>query len=101
MIFQAALCFRPQLGRPISSNTALQYCILGKLWPEVEINSTFWRDGAKAGKNQVFVTPGLIVGRIPLNRRVAFVFGGGFQIATTRYHAYSHAAVFTLRVPFK
>jgi len=67
----------------------------------VEINSTFWRDGAKAGKNQVFVTPGLIVGRIPLNRRVALVFGGGFQIATTRYHAYSHSAVFTLRVPFK
>jgi hypothetical protein len=89
------------LGRPISSNTTLQYRVLGKLWPEVEINSTFWRDGAKAGRNQVYVTPGLIVGRIPLNRRVALVFGAGFQIAATRYHAYSHAAVFTFRVPFK
>lgn len=89
------------LGRPIASNTTLQYRILNKLWPEVEINSTFWADGAKAGKKQVFVTPGLIVGRIPINRRVALVFGGGIQIATTRYHAYSHAAVFTLRVPFK
>ena len=89
------------LGRPISSNTTLQYRVLKLLWPEVEISSTSWRGGTKAGKNQVFVTPGLIVGRIPLNRRVALVFGGGFQIATTRYHAYSHAVVLTFRVPFK
>ena len=89
------------LGRPISSNTTFQYRLLGKLWPEVEINSISWRDGAKAGKNQVFVTPGLTLGRIPLNRRVALVVGAGFQIATTRYHAYAHAIVFTLRVPFK
>ena len=89
------------LGRPISSNTTLQYRILGKLWPEIEINSTSWRDGAKAGRNQVFVTPGLIVGRIPLSRRVALVFGSGYQIAATRYHAYSHSIVFTFRMPFK
>lgn len=90
-----------RLGRPITSNTTFQYLIMRKLWPEVEINSTFWRDGAKAGKSQVFVTPGLIVGRIPMNRRVAVVFGGGFQFATTQYHAYSHSIVFTVRLPFK
>jgi hypothetical protein len=29
------------LGRPISSNTTFQYRLFDKLWPEVEINSTF------------------------------------------------------------
>src|SRR5690349_298645 len=31
-----------RLGRPILSNTAFQYRIARKFWPEFEINSTFW-----------------------------------------------------------
>jgi hypothetical protein len=26
--------------------------------------------------------------------------GGGYQIATTHYHTYNHAVVFTVRFPF-
>jgi hypothetical protein len=90
-----------RLGRPISHNATFQYRLFKKLWPELEVNSTFWTDGLRAGKKQVFLTPGLIAGRIPMGRRVALVFGGGCQIAATRYHTYSHAAVFTFRLPFK
>jgi hypothetical protein len=88
------------LGRTIASNTAFQYHPQRFLWPEAEINSTFWKGGANDGKKQTLVTPGLIFGRFPIHRRVAFVAGAGFQIATTHYHQYNHAVTATIRVPF-
>lgn len=88
------------LGRTIVSNTALQYHALKALWPEAEINSTFWKGGTNDGKKQTFVTPGLVFGRFPLHHRIAIVAGAGFQIATTHYNQYNHAFVGTLRMPF-
>lgn len=88
------------LGRTLVSNTALQYHAMKQLWPEAEINSTFWAGGTNDGKKQTFVTPGLIFGRFRLHNRVAFVAGAGFQIATTHYHQYNHGFLGTVRVPF-
>ena len=88
------------LGHMILSNTAFQYHAMKKLWPEAEINSTFWVAGANDGKKQTFVTPGLVLGRFPIHKRVAFVAGAGFQIATTHYNQYNHAFIGTLRMPF-
>lgn len=88
------------LGRTIASNTAFQYHPQRFLWPEVEINSTFWKGGTNDGKKQTFVTPGLIFGRFPIHHRVAFVAGAGFEIATTRYNQYNHAVTATIRIPF-
>lgn len=87
-------------GHAIIFNTAFQYHVLPKLWPELEVNSTFWKDGAEDGKKQTFLTPGLIVGRFKLHGRVVLALGAGFQIAVTSYHTYNHAAVFTVRFPF-
>jgi Putative MetA-pathway of phenol degradation len=89
-----------RLGRPILSNTAFQYRIARKFWPEFEVNSTFWPDGTRAGKKQVFLTPGLVIGRIPLRHRLGLTLGAGFQIAATRFHAYNHNLIFTVRLPF-
>jgi hypothetical protein len=89
-----------RLGRPILSNTAFQYRIMRKFWPEFEVNSTFWPDGARAGKKQVFLTPGLVVGRIPLRGRLGLTLGAGYQIAATHFHTYSHNLIFTVRLPF-
>lgn len=89
-----------RLGRPILSNTALQYRILRKFWPEFEVNSTFWPDGTRAGKKQVFLTPGLVVGRIPLRGRLGLTLGAGYQIAATHFHTYNHNLIFTVRLPF-
>jgi hypothetical protein len=89
-----------RLGRPILSNTAFQYRIARKFWPEFEVNSTFWPDGARAGKKQVFLTPGLVIGRIPLRHRLGLTLGAGFQIAATRFHNYNHNLIFTVRLPF-
>ena len=52
------------------------------------------------GKKQTFLTPGLILGRFKQHGRLAMAFGAGFQIATTHYHTYNHAVVFTFRFPF-
>ena len=88
------------LGRTIVSNTALQYHPQRFLWPEAEINSTFWEGGSNDGKKQTFLTPGLIFGRLPIHHRVALAGGVGFQIATTHYHQYNHAVDCTIRIPF-
>ena len=89
-----------RLGRPILSNTAFQYRIMRKFWPEFEVNSTFWPDGTRAGKKQVFLTPGLVVGRIPLRGRLGLTLGAGYQIAATHFHTYNRNLIFTVRLPF-
>lgn len=88
------------VGRTIVSNTAFQAHVIKRLWPEVEINSTNWFGGDNDGKKQTFVTPALIFGRFPIHKRLALSAGAGFQIALTHYHAYDHAVVATIRLPF-
>jgi hypothetical protein len=89
-----------KLGRTIASNTAFQAHALKKLWPEVEINSTFWMGGSNDGKKQTFITPGIVLGRFPIHKRVAIAAGAGFQIAATHFNQYNHAFIGTLRMPF-
>jgi hypothetical protein len=88
------------IGRAIVWNTAFQGHVLKRLWPEVEVNSTSWAGGAHDGKKQAFLTPGIVIGRFPMDKRVAFAFGGGFQVAATRYHASNHNTLLTFRVRF-
>jgi hypothetical protein len=88
------------LGRTISWNNAFQYRIFRKIWPEVELNSTFFQDGRNDGQKQNFVTPGLLLGRFKLMGRVGLTFGGGYQIATTHFHTTNHNAILTVRFPF-
>jgi hypothetical protein len=88
------------LGRQLLSNTALQYRIFRMLWPEIEVNSTFFLVGKNAGQTQVFLTPGLGFGRIRLWRALRFSTGAGMQIAVTRFHTYNHRAVFSVRYSF-
>jgi len=58
------------------------------------------KGGTNNGKKQTFVTPAILFGRFPIHKRVALAGGAGFQIATTHYHQYNHAPVFTIRFPF-
>lgn len=88
------------LGRTIVSNTAVQMHAMKRVWPEAEINSTFWHGGTNDGRKQTFVTPALIFGRFPIHGRIALSAGAGFQIAATHYHQYNHAVLATVRIPF-
>lgn len=74
-----------RIGRTYTWNNAVQYQLFRKLWPEIEVNATFFQDGKNAGKKQVFVTPGLVVGRIPLTSRLGLTLGAGVQIAATGF----------------
>jgi hypothetical protein len=88
------------LGRTYAWNNTFQYRIFKKLWPEVELNSTFFQDGKNDGQKQNFVTPGLVMGRFRLLGRVGFTIGGGYQIATTHFHTSNHNGILSIRFPF-
>ncbi len=87
-------------GRTYAWNNTFQYRVLRKFWPELELNSIFFQDGHNDGKKQNFVTPGVVMGRFQLWRRVGFTLGGGYQIATTRFHISNHNAILSVRFPF-
>lgn len=93
---------RQKSGTPIAYNLALQYRVLRKLWPEVEVNSTFWPNGSVSldGKKQTFISPGLIVGRVHVWRRLGMTIGAGEQIAASHYHQSNHAKTLSVRFPF-
>jgi hypothetical protein len=92
------------IGRTIVWNTVAQYQIRKIFWPEIEVNSSFYHLGPNDGKNQTFITPGLMISRIKLRKeptdRLGLVFGGGMQIATSSFHAYNHGLVLTGRLTF-
>jgi len=89
-------------GRPILWNAAGQYQIRKIFWPEVESNATFYKGGTNDGKTQEFITPGIIIGKCALHpddpkRRPGLGFGGGMQIASSKFHTYNHELVLTAR----
>jgi hypothetical protein len=88
------------LGRNYVWNNTFQYRVLSKLWPEVELNSTFFQGGKNDGRKQNLVTPGLVLGRFPVWGRVGLTIGAGYQIATTHFHINDHNAVLSIRFPF-
>ncbi len=88
------------LGRTYLWNNAFQARVWRKLWPEIELNSAFFQDGKNDGQRQNFVTPGLVIGRLPLWGRAGLTVGAGYQIATTHFHTTNHNAILSLRVPF-
>ncbi|MGH7934415.1 MAG: hypothetical protein ACREQN_14815 [Candidatus Binataceae bacterium] len=89
-----------RLGMPVAYNTAFQYRLFRIVWPEFEVNYTWWPDGERAGKSQVYLTPGVVIGRIPIWRRLGFTLGAGYQVAVTDDPIFNHAAVFSARMPF-
>ncbi len=96
-----------RLGTQLTANVALQCQVLRVLWPQIEVNWTRYLDGLRGGKNQVFLTPGLVIGRLPITRRLRFTFGVGYQAALApRYRpspllpAYNHAWIITTRMSF-
>lgn len=88
------------VGRNYLWNNTFQYRLFKKFWPEVELNSTFFQDGEHDSEKQNFATPGLVLGRFSLWKRVGFTIGGGYQIATTHFHTNNHNAILSIRFPF-
>ena len=96
-----------KLGDQVQTNIALQYHVLPIFWPEVELNWTYYPNGQRAGLNQVFVTPGLTIGRFHLSDATTLTTGFGYQIAVAPPYrakpltpAYGNAVLFSSRVNF-
>ena len=91
-------------GRVVVWNTAAQYHIGKLFWPEVESNASFFNGGPRNGRVQNFVTPGLVINKFKFEsdprNRLAVLFGGGIQIATSQFHTYNHGLVLTARMLF-
>jgi len=89
-----------KLGRQVQWNTAFQFQAAWKLWPELEANSTFYTTGKYAGETQLFLTPGLGIGRAQLAGRLRLSSAVGVQIAATQFHTYNHRWMFSTRLSF-
>ena len=89
-----------KLGRQLQWNTAFQYQAGWRIWPEFEVNSTFYKTGKNAGDKQVFLTPGLGFGRVRLWKRFRFSSAAGMQIAATKFHTYNHRWILSERFSF-
>ena len=76
-------------GRSILTNVTAQYHVSSLLWPEIELNRTDWSGGARASRSQTYLTPGLVVGRIPLGGRNKLILGLGYQTAISKVYATS------------
>jgi hypothetical protein len=88
------------LGRSIVFNNTFQYNVKTRIWPEIEVNSTFFVDGPRSGNSEAFLTPGIIFGRFHLGGRLSFIAGTGLQVAVTPFHEFTHRGIATLRFPF-
>jgi hypothetical protein len=94
-----------KLGRTIAWNTTAQYKVHKYFFPELESNATYFYGGKNDGKSQNFLEPGLTAGKFKIHPsdetgRAGFAFGAGMQIATSGFHTYNHALVFTSRFLF-
>ncbi len=89
-------------GDPVLANVAFQYHLFEILWPQVEVNYTYWPNGIHEGLSQVLITPGLIIGRIPLGitPRTNLIFGAGYQMAVSDHPVTNNNLVVTARVTF-
>ena len=84
------------IGHSLAWNMALQYRLWRIWWPELEINDTYWEDGPRGGKNQLLMTAGLVVSRIPLAGRTSLTVGAGYQFAVSPAPSPAPAPVPTL-----
>jgi hypothetical protein len=87
-------------GKPLLANMVAQYQIWSYVWPEVELNFTYWPDGLRQGNAQLFVTPGIVFGPFPLKDRFKLAVGGGYQFAVTQNPAYTGSLIFSARLYF-
>lgn len=88
------------LGRRFVLNNALQYRRWGRFWPEIEVNSTFYNQGPNDGKKQVYLTPGISIGRVPLHGHFTLTLDAGAQFAVSHFHSAARQAIFSVRLPF-
>jgi len=88
------------LGWPIVWNTAFQGHVGEKLWPQVEVNYTYYDTGEHGGKTQVALTPGIVFGRFEAGSRLRLIIGTGYQKTVSSFYIFTNAWILTARAAF-
>lgn len=96
------------IGWSVTGSAALQYRFQRIWWPELEVNAQRWWDGQRNGFTQSYLTPGIVVGSVPVGSTgMGAEVGVGYQYAlspTQRERptipGYSHAWIGTARIDF-
>lgn len=88
------------IGRTYAWNNTVQYHLGELWWFELEANATWYQDGKNGGKEQTYLTPGLVVGRIPLGSRLKLAVGAAMQFAISQFHTSVHSPIVSVRLPF-
>jgi hypothetical protein len=96
------------VGSTHLTSVTLQYHLGEYFWPEFAFNDTQWTSGERAGRNQLLLSPGMLIGRFPLFSRFKLVFGAAYQFAVVPEHhitepltpLYNHAVILSARLPF-
>lgn len=88
------------IGRTYTWNHTFQVHVLTKVWPELEVNQSWFSGGKNDGKEQTFLTPGVVVGRTRLTDRLGLTVGAGVQIAVSKFHTNNHNIIASVRFPF-
>jgi hypothetical protein len=94
-------------GEAVLTNVTVQCRVSPLLWPEVELNRTDWHGGERGGRSQTYLTPGVVVGRIPLGGTSKLIVGLGYQTAVSRLYpsspatpTFNHNWIVSVRVTF-
>jgi hypothetical protein len=87
-------------GTPLAVNTTFQYHLGKYLWPEVEANYTYWPNGEHDSKNQLFITPGLALGRFQIWKRLGVTLALGYEVAVTQQPLMRNNFILSGRIPF-
>lgn len=94
-------------GRAIVTNITAQYHLGRLFWPELEMNRTDWSGGARDGRSQTYLTPGLILGRFLITEHNKFIVGLGYQTALSKVYTkspatptFNHNWILSLRTTF-
>jgi hypothetical protein len=97
------------IGTSVPTNITFQYHWGKYFWPELELNDTYWVSGPREGKQQLFLTPGFVLGRFVVSGRVKAIVGAGYQIAVAPSPqetkpaltpTYEHQLILTTRMTF-
>lgn len=96
------------VGTALLTSLTLQYHLWDYFWPELAFNDTQWTSGPRAGRNQLLVSPGILLGRFRIYERLKLNIGIAYQVAVVPDHGitnpltplYNHAWILTARLPF-
>ncbi len=99
--------YEGKLGIQVTQNVALEYALFPHFTPMIEFNNTYYSNGQRDGRDQLFITPVLNIGRIPITKGLNLTLVGGYQTAVTPKFqakpllpAYDHAWIMSTRFNF-